>query len=113
MMLVYSNGRYYMFFNGELMMSIHEDTTFSWSTDTVGGIVGTSGNVKVGLSVLYGAAAVVDWGYTTDAAKIAAFLGSLAKRLSIRIYILPQQAFIKTASLLFRVQTTARFSLRG
>ena len=79
MMLVYSNGRYYMFFNGELMMSIHEDTTFSWSTDTVGGIVGTSGNVKVGLSVLYGAAAVVDWGYTTDAAKIAAFLGSLAK----------------------------------
>ena len=79
LVFVYNNNTYYMFIDGKLVMGISETTEVSWNGGSIASIIGAEGAKKIGLSVLGSVATFSDWGYTTDATKIAAFLGSLAK----------------------------------
>ena len=73
---VYSGGKYYMFIDGTKVLEISEDQTFSYSTLTIKGLIGTEGKIRLGLTTSYGSAKFSNFTVTTDADKIANYLQS-------------------------------------
>ena len=74
MALVYKDGIYYMFINGEQIASFDEDGKMgSWQTYTVQSTIGTEGTKKIGLSVISAKATFSAWGYSTDENEVAKY----------------------------------------
>jgi hypothetical protein len=73
--LVCSDSTYYVFLNGSLVCSFGSTFDNGWGGNVnVASQIGTTGTLKIGLSVAFGSATFSDWGYSTDPKAIAEYV---------------------------------------
>ena len=64
--LVYKDGKYHYFIDGNEVTIIEKTQGFSWTSATVESIIGMEGKVKIGLTTSFGSATFSDFAVTTD-----------------------------------------------
>ncbi len=72
--LVYRFGKYYMFIDGERVLSVEETQAFTWSDETIKSVIGSGNVIKLGLTASKGTAIFKDFAVTTDLDAIRAFV---------------------------------------
>ena len=73
--LVYKNGTYYAFLNGEQVCYFKDSFDNGWGgLMNVNDFIGIEGTLKIGLSVAFGSAEFTEWGYSTDAEVIKGYV---------------------------------------
>jgi hypothetical protein len=72
--LVYKDGMYYMFIDGDKVFEWSETAVYDGWGAKIQNMVGTDGTLKVGLANLSSDATFTDWGYSTDSDVIAEWL---------------------------------------
>ena len=73
--LVYKDGTYYAFLNGEQVCYFKDTFDNGWGKlMNVNDFIGTDGTLKIGLSVAYGTAQFTEWGYSTDTSVIEEYV---------------------------------------
>ena len=71
---IYYGNMYYMLIDGTTVLEISEDQTFEWSSDTIKGVIGTTGKIKIGLSASFGMATFSNFRVSTDIDEVKAAL---------------------------------------
>ena len=73
--LVYKSGRFYALLNGSQVCTFANSFDNGWGGKlNVSEIIGTTGTIKLGLSIAYGMAQFTEWGYSTDAEVINGYV---------------------------------------
>jgi hypothetical protein len=71
--LVYKDGVYYMFIDGDKVFEWSETAVYDGWGKKIQVMVGTEGTIKLGLASLSSDATFTDWGYSTDAEEISKY----------------------------------------
>lgn len=74
--LVYKDGMYYMFIDGDKVFEWSETAVYNGWGAKIQDMVGTEGSLRVGLANLSSDATFTDWGYSTDADVICTLLNN-------------------------------------
>ena len=82
--LIYMNGMYMFVVDGSVVANFAEGTDIGWGT-VPKTVIGTDGNKKFGLSVIFGAITIAEYGYTLSEDEINAYLGIIPLQKGITV----------------------------